>query len=212
LDPGCTSPEQLAALKAAGRKPFAYISFGNIEDYRDDFSLFPTSVFSATSTGWPGSHWLDISQLETEPKIKQIMEARIARVAAMGFIGIIADGVDSYTCDVATVSGRPITGDEQLRYNIWIANTIHAHNLLAGLNNDGLHYDTLVNYYDLAEVEECTRWQECALPAAFTRVGKMAIAIEYEVDKSICAEAKANGITVVFKNLMLNALPYESCS
>ncbi|HSR32659.1 MAG TPA: endo alpha-1,4 polygalactosaminidase, partial [Anaerolineae bacterium] len=109
----------VAALHAQGRKVICYINVGSWEDWRPDKDQLPTSVLGNDYEGWPGEKWLDIRQIDL---LAPIMRARFDQCQAKGFDGIEPDNIDGYTND----TGFPLTYQDQLDYNIWLANETHA--------------------------------------------------------------------------------------
>jgi hypothetical protein len=207
-----TTAEEVQKIRDLGRKSLAYISVGSIEDWRPDYDLFPKSVFAEKYDGWPGETWLDISQLETEPKIKEILEARIELAKSKGFQGIEPDNMDAAYNGISSASGEEITPADQLAFNKWVAETAHKHGLAVGLKNDLNQLSELVPYFDFGVVESCYKYNECGLLRAFTDAGKPVFAIEYSSDSAICTQAAELKLTVVFKTIDLNAQPYSTCS
>jgi hypothetical protein len=64
--------------------------------------------------------------------LESIMEARLDMCKAEGFDGIEPDNVDGFLND----TGFPLTYEDQLRYNIWLADKAHERGLSIGLKND----------------------------------------------------------------------------
>ncbi|MGO9877017.1 MAG: endo alpha-1,4 polygalactosaminidase, partial [Acidimicrobiia bacterium] len=110
-----TSAATVAALHAQGTKVICYIDFGTSENFRPDFGSFPTSVQGAYN-GWPGERWLDIRQLSV---LEPIMTKRMQMCVQKGFDALEPDNIDGYEND----TGFPLTAQDQLTYNTWIANT-----------------------------------------------------------------------------------------
>ena len=68
------------------------------------------------------------------------MRARFDLCKAKGFDGIEPDNIDGYTNN----TGFPLTYQDQLNYNTWLANEAHARGLSIGLKNDDGQVDDLV--------------------------------------------------------------------
>ena len=88
----------------------------------------PSSVLGK-SNGWPGERWLDIRDLAT---LGPIMQARLDRCARKGFDAVEFDNVDGYQ----NRTGFPLSGKDQLRYNVFLANQAHTRGMSAFLKND----------------------------------------------------------------------------
>src|SRR4051794_10561576 len=59
-----TTAAEVAALHADGRHVVCYVDVGTAEDFRPDYSSFPSSVLGRKN-GWPGERWLDIRRTQT---------------------------------------------------------------------------------------------------------------------------------------------------
>ena len=101
-------------LHADGSAVVCYISAGSWERWRPDADRFPERVLGR-SNGWPGERWLDIRRRGV---LRPIMEARLDMCARKGFDAVEFDNVDGY----ANRTGFPLTGADQLRYNVFLAN------------------------------------------------------------------------------------------
>ncbi len=195
----------VAALHAQGRQVICYINAGAWEDWRPDKDQFPDSVIGKDYAGWPGEKWLDIRQIDL---LAPIMRARFDQCQAKGFDGIDPDNIDSYTND----TGFPLTYQDQLNYNIWLANEAHARGLSIGLKNDADQTDDLLPYFDWALTESCFAQDWCAQVEPFIAVGKAVFAIEYTDELStdqflnqVCPQANAMNFSAILKNRELDA-------
>ena len=124
------------ALHNRGRSVVCYISAGSWEDWRPDADEFPASIIGKEYEGWTGEKWLDIRQIDL---VGPIMRARLDECKAKGFDGVEPDNIDGYTND----TGFPLTYEDQLKYNVWLANEAHARGLSIGLKNDPDQADDL---------------------------------------------------------------------
>ena len=197
----------VAELHAKGRKVVCYISMGSWEDWRLDRDRFPNAVIGKDYEDWPGEKWLDIRQIEL---LAPIMRARLDLCQAKGFDAVEPDNIDGYTND----TGFPLTYDDQIKYNRWIAEEAHARGLSIGLKNDPDQADDLEPFFDWAMTEDCfdEGWCEDMLP--FIQAGKPVFAAEY-TDTGItldefCHLAQALYFNVILKNRDLDAW-MEAC-
>jgi hypothetical protein len=190
----------VAALHAQGRKVVCYISVGSWEDWRSDKDQFPAAVIGRDYGGWPGEKWLDIRQIDL---LAPIMRARLDECKARGFDGIEPDNIDGYTND----TDFPLTYEDQLKYNIWLANEAHARGLSIGLKNDPDQVADLLPYFDWALTEDCFAegWCEEMLP--FVAAGKPVFAAEYtdqitsdQFFNQICPRVNAMNFDAILKN------------
>lgn len=195
----------VAALHAEGRKVFCYVSVGSWEDWRPDAYQFPESVIGNDYEGWPDEKWLDIRQIDL---LAPIIRARFDLCKAKGFDGIEPDNIDGFTND----TGFPLTYQDQLEYNIWLADEAHARGLSIGLKNDDDQAEDLWSYFDWAMTEDCFVDDWCHEMEPFIAAGKAVFAAEYtdqmstwEFWSEVCPEAEAKAFSVILKNRDLDA-------
>jgi hypothetical protein len=191
-------------LHADGRVVICYFSAGSWEDWRADADDFPPEVLGNDLDGWEGEKWLDIRQLEV---LGPIMAARLDLAAQKDCDGVEPDNVDGYTND----TGFPLTGQDQLNYNIWLSEQAHARGLSIGLKNDLDQIGALLPYFDWALNEECFTYTECDLLTPFVQANKAVFGVEYELESSqFCPQANALNFDFLKKNWGLDAWR-ESC-
>ena len=199
LDLFDTSPETIADLHARGVKVICYFSAGSYEDWRPDAGNFPASTLGKELEGWPGEQWLDIRNLQI---LAPLMLERIALAAQKGCDGVDPDNVNGYAND----TGFPLTAQDQLVYNMFLANTAHQNGLGIGLKNDLEQIPSLLPYFDWALNEECFTYKECELLLPFVQAGKAVFIIEYGLaPESFCPQANEMGFNALHKNLALDA-------
>jgi hypothetical protein len=195
----------VAALHAHGRVVLCYISVGSWEDWRPDADQFPPEALGNDYEGWPGEKWLDIRRIDL---LAPIMRARLDLCQAKGFDGVEPDNVDGYTND----TGFPLTYQDQLAYNTWLADEAHARGLSIGLKNDEVQAADLVAYFDWAMTEDCFADEWCEEIAPFTDAGKAVLAAEYtdqlttnQFLDQVCPQAEALNLDVILKHRDLDA-------
>jgi hypothetical protein len=182
-----------------GRAVVCYVSAGSWERWRPDADRFPERVLGRPLGGWPGERWLDVRRIGL---LAPIMRTRIDRCAAKGFDGIEFDNVEGY----ANRTGFPISGADQLAYNVWLANAAHRAGLSVALKNDLGQVDDLLPYFDFALNEECFTYDECDRLAPFVDAGKAVFGVEYELETDeFCPQADAFGFNFLKKRLSLRA-------
>ena len=76
------------------------------------------------SNGWPGEHWLDIRQLTV---LGPMMHGTPPICEHKGFDAVEFDNVDGYQ----NRTGFPLSGAEQLRYDVFLANPAHTRGMSA---------------------------------------------------------------------------------
>ncbi len=164
-------------------KVICYFSAGSAENWRDDFDKFPKSVLGKDYKNWPGEKWLDISNYEM---FKDIMLARLDLAVKKKCDGVDPDNIQGYKED----TGFNLNYEDQLRYNIWLANETHKRNLSIALKNDGEQVKNLIDYYDFAVVESCFEFNECEPYKEFIKQNKAVLGVEYNLKiDEFCSEA-----------------------
>ena len=186
-------------LHAAGRKVICYFSAGSYESFRDDAAEFEPSDFGKTLDGFENERWLDIRSAN----VHRIMRQRLDHAASRGCDGVEPDNVDGYAND----TGFPLTGDDQLALNRFLANEAHLRGLAVGLKNDLDQLAELVDYFDFALNEECHEFDECEVLSIFIEVGKPVFNAEYE-ERLVNSEAEraklcANSLDLNIRTLIL---------
>ncbi len=185
-------------LHADGRAVVCYISAGSWERWRPDAGRFPGRVLGR-SNGWPGERWLDVRRLAV---LRPIMERRLDMCARKGFDGVEFDNVDGY----ANVTGFRLSGSDQLRYNVFLANAAHRRNLTALLKNDLGQIRALLPYFDAALNEQCHQYDECGRLDAFVAEGKAVFGVEYKLGTAeFCPAANAHDFNFLRKRFALGA-------
>jgi hypothetical protein len=194
------------ALQRRGRKVACYLNAGAWEDFRADSDAYPRSVRGAVYEDYADDErWLDIRRIDL---LAPILRARINACRAKGFDGVDPDNLNGFE----TKTGFPLSADDQLRFNKWLAKEVHARGLSIGLKNDGTQARALEPHFDWVIVEECIEQGNCGEYAPFTRAGKAIFAIEYlKPTRRVCQEARRRRISLVFKKPDLTA-PRRTCA
>ena len=167
------SAAEVAALHAQGKHVICYIDVGTAEDFRPDFSSFPASVLGRTN-GWPGEHWLDIRQLAI---LEPIMTKRFQMCREKGFDAVEPDNMEG----ASNNTGFPITAQQQLTYNEWVAGEVHSLGMAVLQKNDGEQTIEQQPYFDGALSEECNQFHECADFDPYLSAGKPVLNAEYKL-------------------------------
>ncbi|MBM3145268.1 MAG: endo alpha-1,4 polygalactosaminidase [Chloroflexi bacterium] len=194
----------IAELHADGRVVICYFSAGSWEDWRVDAGDFPAEVLGRELEGWPDEKWLDIHRMDL---IAPIIEARMDLAVAKGCDGVEPDNVDGYENE----TGFPLSYQDQLDYNRWLAEEAHSRGLSIGLKNDLGQAQDLWLYFDWALNEECFSFDECDLLLPFVESGKAVFGVEYEIaSDEFCPKANAMDFDFLKKNWNLDAYR-EAC-
>ena len=193
----------IAELHGRGIKVLCYMSAGSWEDWRPDAGQFPESV-KGRRNGWPGEKWLDIRQINV---LGPIMEARLDLCKSKGFDGVEFDNVDGFS----NRTGFPLTYQDQLNDNTYLANEAHERGLSAALKNDIEQVFDLAPYFDYTINEQCFQYNECdyaqnSLVTNFINQGKPVFNVEYKLAKNkFCPQANAWGFSSMKKTYDLDA-------
>jgi hypothetical protein len=130
------------------------------------------------------------------------MEARLDLCKAKGFDGVEPDNIDGYS----NSTGFPLTYQDQIAYNQWIAGAAHTRGLSVGLKNDRDQVPDLEASFDWALDEQCFRYQECDALSPFGSAGKAVFEVEYQGSTAtFCPVADALGFNSMKKCLSLDA-------
>jgi hypothetical protein len=204
-----TSAATVAALHRSlrGRGVVCYIDAGTWENWRPDAKEFPVSLLGRNDPGWPGERWLDIARYPGA--LARIMRARVEMCKRKGFNAVDFDNVDGY----ADNTGFPLTANDQLRYDAFLANLARQAGLSAALKNDEAQIPDLLRYFDFAVDEECFQYDECTTAQnggygldEFTRAGKAVFDIEYRLTLAqFCPAAHKDHFNALRKHLSLDA-------
>jgi hypothetical protein len=203
-----TPQDTIDALHRADRIVICYFSAGSYEDWRPDGTEFPEAVLGADLDEWPGERWLDIRALDN---LQPIMSARLDLAVEKQCDGVEPDNVDGY----ANESGFPLTFDDQLAYNRWLAFAAHERSLSIGLKNDLDQIGELVEDFDWALNEQCFQYAECELLLPFIEAGKAVFGVEYSEAgmerAAYCPQAIAYGFSWLTKTYDLDDMPPNAC-
>lgn len=199
------SKGDVRALHRHRRRAICYLDVGSWESYRPDRDRFPATVIGKVYEGFPDERWLDISRFElfVEP-----LKARIAMCARKRFDAVEPDNIAGWEND----TGFEISRGDQLRFNRWIANQVHARGMAVALKNDPKQVKQLVHLFDFAIVEECFQYEECGYYKPFIERDKAVFEAEYELrPDQFCAAAAMLGFSAIRKSYDLFAQPWEPC-
>lgn len=205
LDMFDTKASVVSKLHGMGRKVVCYISAGTWENWRPDADKFPKSVIGHKDGHWRGERWLDIRQTKI---LEPLMGARYDLCKKKGFDAIDPDNLDGYQ----NKTGFPLTANEQLTYDTWVATAAHARGLGVDQKGDNNQIKDLVKYFDFAVDEQCFVQGWCHQLTAYTANNREAVDVEYTdqlnqsrfLNKTCPGDAKYNA-TPILKKLELTA-------
>jgi hypothetical protein len=206
-------------LHAKGYKVICYLDVGSWENWRDDAADFPRSILGATYSEFPDERWLDIRDVNPEKsktgmKLAGILGKRLDRAQRMGCDAIEPDNIDGYDITSHETSGFPLSYEDQIYFNLWVANGAQARGMLVGFKNNinQAHDERIYNAFDFVVSEQCFEYEECGFFSHFLRLNKPVFVAEYKLASSrFCPAAKANRISAIKKRPTLDAAR-QDCS
>ncbi|WP_432572595.1 endo alpha-1,4 polygalactosaminidase [Kineococcus sp. SYSU DK005] len=194
--------EVVDRLHAQGRRVICYVSAGTVEEYRDDAHRFPDEVVGNVLGDWPDERWLDVRRLDV---IGPVLLERLDVCRAKGFDAVEPDNVDAWAND----SGFDLTGEDQLRFNRWLAAAAHERGMGVALKNDLDQVPELVGDFDFAVNESCARYEECDALQPFVDAGKAVLHVEYGLTPAeFCEVGHRPGFSSMLKEGDLTAYRY----
>lgn len=194
-----TPGAKIRTLHSKGKKVICYFSAGSWEDWRPDARDYPKVVLGKPLEDWPGERWVDIRRLDI---LGPILAKRMDLAVTKGCDAVDPDNVEAW--DAGEPTGFPLTYDDQIRFNMWLADQAHNRELAIGLKNDLSQISALVPYFDFAVNEQCFQYRECQMVQPFADASKAVFAIEYKGDMNdLCPKAKARGFSLLKKRLDL---------
>jgi len=193
----------VASLHAKGRKVICYIDLGSWEDFRPDASSFPSIILGATYVGYADERWLDIRRIDL---LTPIVRSRLDMAKAKGCDGVEADNMDGYDTNTHESSGFPLTYQDQIAYNRFVAGEAHSRGLAIALKNDIFQVMDLLSDFDMEVDEQCFQYSECDLVEPFVQAGKPVFECEYNLTADqFCPQAKPLKLSAIQKHLNLDA-------
>jgi len=200
-----TTAAKIADLNGQDRAAICYFSAGTREDWRDDAGQFVPADFGSGVEGWSGESWLDIRSAN----VRRVMRDRLELASSKGCDGVEPDNVDGYDNE----TGFPLTREDQLDFNRFLATEAHSRGLAIGLKNaTGIAAD-LVTDFEFAVNEECLAHDECVELGVFLRANKPVFHVEYVDTEAegpakltvVCADPKRAGLSTLVKTWVLDA-------
>lgn len=204
LDLYDTPQDTIATLQARGTRVICYFSAGTHEDWRPDQDQFPAEAIGRPLADWPGERWLDYRH----EGVRTLMLARMDLAVEKGCDALDLDNVDAYAAREAT--GFPLSPEDQLVYNRFLATNAHERGLGIGLKNDLGQIGELVDVFDFEVNESCLHFNECQDLQPFLDAGKPVYQIEYIAPKNkkqirrTCRAANALGLQTLIKHVNLD--------
>jgi hypothetical protein len=133
------------------------------------------------------------------------MKKRMDLAKEKGCDGIEPDNINGYEND----TGFPLTYEDQLDYNIFLATEAKKRGLLIALKNDLEQANDLVNYYDFLLAEEAIEYNEVDKFLPFINANKPIYDVEYNELYYDCT--KAVNFHLLLLSLDLDGSFVKSC-
>jgi hypothetical protein len=195
-----TTPAEIQAMHAAGRRVICYVSVGTREPWRADAPAFPAAAVGKPLTGYPDESWLDTR----DAMVRSLMTARldVARDKA-------CDGVDLSTASPdGADTGFTLARDDLLAYARLLAGEARRRGLSAGLGGASDLAAAVAPDFQWALAESCLAHGTCAAYAAFVAAQKVVFAVEFgtEADAALtCPRAHQASLDALIKNRAYDA-------
>lgn len=154
LDAEQQTPADLAALHAAGRHYFCYLSAGSLEAFRADAGDFPSQAIGNQLADFPRERWLDVR----DSTVRELMARRVTALAALGCDGVPPSSLAVHAAD----TGFDLELDDALDYARWLAERLHAAGLAAGLTGPSELTRELWQGFDFGLAIGCVGGTGCA--------------------------------------------------
>ncbi len=188
------------ALQAKKIRVVCYLNAGAWEDWRLDAPLFPSNLIGAPREKQKGQKWLDIRQ----PALRPLIESRLDLCRDMGFDAVQVNNVNGFEHP----TGFSLTAEEQLAFNIWLAESAHNRGLGIGLNNTTSLATELAPHFDWVTTENCVAQSWCSETQPFLALNKPVFVIEYPMitlldSKEVCRAPNMQAYNLLFKPLNL---------
>jgi hypothetical protein len=136
------------------------------------------------------------------------MSKRLDIAKSKGCDGVEPDNVDGYS----NKSGFPLTAQDQINFNSYLADQAHARGLIIALKNSTDLVDSLVSKFDFAVVEQCAEYNECDAYTPFVKQNKAVLIAEYtNYSPAVCAQSSSQKFSTVFYNLDLDGSLFKPC-
>ena len=182
-----------------------YFSAGSAESWRDDYDAFPAETLGEPLDNWPNERWVDVRA----EAVRTIMLARLDLGVAKDCDGVEPDNVDGWEND----TGLPLTREDQLDYDRFLADAAHARGLSIGLKNAVDLVRSLEPHFDWALNEECLDYDECERLRPFLQAGKAVFHVEYANEGAdgparaaeVCGRPEIAGFSTLIKRKRLGA-------
>jgi hypothetical protein len=195
IDGFAATARTVAAIHGHHATAICYVDVGTWEQWRPDASVFPRGVLGAAN-GWPGERWLDIRRVSV---LRPIMASRLAMCKSKGFDAVEPDNIDGY----ANATGFSLSAQDQLTYDLAIADLAHRLGLSVGQKNDLDQAGALEPSFDWLLDEQCRQYDECDALQPYLGAGKAVFEVEYGSATDQCPALTARHVNSMTRDLNL---------
>jgi len=190
-------------LHKDGRVVICYFST-QYESWRADAKLFTPAVLGKNLDDWEGEKWVDIRS----PIVRTVMQGRLDLAFNKSCDGVEPDNVDGYSVK----TGFPLTANDQISFNTFLANEAHTRSLSVALKNDLDQAKALQPVFDWALNEECYSYDECTLLNPFISANKAVFNAEYSgTAAKVCPYMVGLKFSSLIKKIALDASITAQC-
>jgi len=143
-----TTAEDVANMKAQGKKVVCYYSAGSSENWRPDYGSFSPQDIGEPLQGWAGENWLNIRSAS----VLEVMRKRIELASEKGCDAIDPDNVDGYSNGGG---GFGLTTEDSVKYIQEMASIAAGYGMSTGLKNAQEVLTSVLDSIQFAVNEEC---------------------------------------------------------
>jgi len=193
----------------AGQKAICYIDVGTWESWRADAGSFPPALLGKTLPAYKDERYLDVRPGPKYEKLQVLMAARFKRCSDRGFDAVEPDNMDGYQ----NKTGFPISADDQLKYNRWVAQKAHEYGLAVFQKNDPAQAHALQQNFDGAITEQCNQYGECSKFQSYLTNGKPVLNAEYKANlyPGFCSADNTQKIMGALFSVALDGSIFKPC-
>jgi endo-alpha-1,4-polygalactosaminidase (GH114 family) len=222
-----SSKEDIASMKAQGKKVICYYSAGSAENWRPDYKEFAQSDMGEGLVGWEGENWLNIRS----EAVLNVMKERIKMASDKGCDAIDPDNMGKHLTQVFTLSlsikpykriptyfsidgysngggGFSLTQQDSIQYLQNQAAAAASYGMSTGLKNAQEILPQVLDIVQFAVNEECAADEgqtACTEYNSLLAAGKPVFHIEYLDEQNNESNAKAQD-SVVDKYCLMSTI------
>ncbi len=191
------SASKVAEMKQKGIYTVCYLDVGSYEggnSKRPDWARYTDALKLYPDPNWPDEIFLDITEVfKPNSVLAGILRDRFKMCKDKGFDAVEPDNLQNDE----NIPGGIITKQQQIDFNGWVADTVHQYGLAVFQKNGPdniLKIDKtgkmMVEKFDGILNEQCQEYtkgnsDECSPLAEYTKLGKLALNVEYKADTNL---------------------------